>query len=251
MDPSAEQLDAEARAAADAAAAAAQAEVAREAAAAEADAKAAESASVLASIFQAIRESNDKIEAFGRKLDTVSSSLDGLNDRADKTDKRLKDQKAFFSGPGLISEHKEELKTLILDTMVEGKAELSMVSADFTADLNKVTEKRSTTDGRLSSLQSKFDQIQTSAARKPSGALNSSSTWMRTATPSKRDRPALLGPRAAGLKSLARTTTRNPSPKLESRWIRRPRRPPVARPLCPPRAPCCVDHPPAPRGLSR
>ena len=50
-------------------------------------------------------------------------------------------EKAFFSGPGLISEHKDELRTLILGTMVEGKAELSMVSANFTADLTRVTEK--------------------------------------------------------------------------------------------------------------
>ena len=53
-------------------------------------------------------------------------------------------EKAFFSGPGLISEHKDELRTLILGTMVEGKAELSMVSANFTADLTRVTEKLST-----------------------------------------------------------------------------------------------------------
>ena len=131
MDPDAEQLDAEARAAADAAAAAAQAEVARAAAAAEADAKAkaAESAATLAGILQAIKESSDKIEALGLKLDAVTSSLDGLNDRADKTDERLKKQKDFFSGPGLIGEHKEELKPLILGTVVENKAELSMVSA--------------------------------------------------------------------------------------------------------------------------
>ena len=31
----------------------------------------------------------------------------------------------------------------------------------------------------------------------------------------------------------------------------RPRRPPVARPMWPKCDPCCVDHPPAPRGLSR
>jgi len=28
--------------------------------------------------------------------------VDGLNDRADKTDERLKKQKEFFSGPGLV-----------------------------------------------------------------------------------------------------------------------------------------------------
>ena len=61
---------------------------------------------------------------------------------------------------------------------------------------------------------------------------------------------ALLGP--GGVKSRARTTTRPPSrSKLESRWFRRPRRPPVARPMWPKCDPCCVDHPPAPRGLSR
>ena len=69
------------------------------------------------------------------------------------------------------------------------------------------------------------------------------------AATSKRDRPTLLGPRATGLKSLARTTTRTPSPKLESRWIRRPRRPPVARPLCP-LAPPVVSTTPSHPGAS-
>jgi len=88
-----------------------------------------------------------------------------IDDRADKTDKKPKDYKAFFSGPGLISEHKDELRMLIKDTMVEGNAELSV----FSADLTKVTERLSTTDGRISSLQSKFDQLQTSEASPPSG----------------------------------------------------------------------------------
>ena len=172
MDPNAEQLDAEARAAA---AAAAQAEVARAAAQAEADAKekADENAATLAGIFKAIKDSSDKIDKIESKLDAVTSSLDGLNDRADKTDEKLKKQKDFFSGPGLIGEHKEELRSLILGTVVENKDQLSMVSVDdmdklsrvsdgFSADLDKVVQKLSTTDGRLSSLQSKYDQIQTS-----------------------------------------------------------------------------------------
>jgi len=62
--------------------------------------------------------------------------VDGLNDRADKTDERLKKQKEFFSGPGLVGEHKEESKSLILGTVAENKAELSMVSAD---DLSKLS----------------------------------------------------------------------------------------------------------------
>jgi len=171
MDPNAEQLDAEARAAA---AAAAQAEVARAAAQAEAN----ESAATLAGILKAITDSSDKIDKIELKLDAVTTSLDGLNDRADKTDERLRKQKEFFSGPGLLGEHKEELKSLILGTVVENKSELSMVSADdmdklsrvsdgFTADLDKVVQKLSTTDGRLSSLQSKYDQIQTSSPQTP------------------------------------------------------------------------------------
>ena len=92
-------MDAEARAAA---AAAAQAEVARAAAQAEADAKekAAESAATLAGILQAIRDSSDKIDKIELKLDAVTSSLDGLNVRADKTDERLKKQKDF--SPALV-----------------------------------------------------------------------------------------------------------------------------------------------------
>ena len=77
-------MDAEARAAA---AAAAQAEVARAAAQPEAEAdakeKAAESAATLAGILQATRDSSDKIDKIELKLDAVTSSLDGLNDRAD------------------------------------------------------------------------------------------------------------------------------------------------------------------------
>jgi chromosome segregation ATPase len=113
----------DARAAADAAATAAQAEVARAAVAA--DAQAAENASLLAGILQAIRESNDKIESLDRKFDTKFDTLSSSID-------------------GL------NLKTL------------STVSEGFTADLNKVTRQISTTDGRLSSLQSKYGQIQTS-----------------------------------------------------------------------------------------
>jgi len=127
MDANAEQSDRDARAAADAAATAAQAEVARAAIAA--DAQAAENASLLAGILQATRESNDKIESLDRKFDTkfgtVSSSIDGLKDRADKTDERLKKQKDFFSGPSFLGEHNEESKSLILSTVVENKAELS------------------------------------------------------------------------------------------------------------------------------
>ncbi|EGB04316.1 hypothetical protein AURANDRAFT_67320 [Aureococcus anophagefferens] len=59
--------------------------------------------------------------------------------------------------------------------MVENKDQLSMVSADdldklsrvsdgFTAGLDKVTQQLTTTDGRLAKLQSKYDQIQTSAS---------------------------------------------------------------------------------------
>jgi hypothetical protein len=169
MDPNAEQLDAEARAAA---AAAAQAEVARAAAQAEAN----ESAATLAGILKAITDSSDKIDKIELKLDAVTTSLDGLNDRADKTDERLRKQKEFFSGPGLLGEHKEELKSLILGTVVENKSELSMVSADdmdklsrvsdgFTADLDKVVQKLSTTDGRLSSLHGKATYISHSRSK--------------------------------------------------------------------------------------
>ena len=64
--------------------------------------------------------------------------------------------KAFFSGPGLISEHKEELRTLILDTMVKGKANLSMVSAD---DLNKLSMVSAdfTSFGLLGDTKGQFD----------------------------------------------------------------------------------------------
>jgi hypothetical protein len=44
---------------------------------------------------------------------------------------------------------------------------LSRVSDGFTADLDKVVQQLSTTDGRLSSLQSKYDQIQTSSPQTP------------------------------------------------------------------------------------
>ena len=103
MDPSAEQLDADASAAA---AAAAQAEVARAAAQAEADAKekaekAAENAATLAGILRAITDSSDKIDKIELKLDAVTSSLDNLNVRADKTEEKLKKQKDFFSGRAL------------------------------------------------------------------------------------------------------------------------------------------------------
>ena len=118
MDPSVEQLDADTRAAAAAAAAAAQAEVARAAAQAEAEKAAEDPAATLAGIFKAIKDSSDKIDRMELKLDTVTSSLDSLNVRADKTEEKLKKQKEFFSGPGLIDEHKDDLKSLILGTMV-------------------------------------------------------------------------------------------------------------------------------------
>ena len=38
------------------------------------------------------------------------------------------------------------------------------MSDGFTADLDKVTQQLTTTDGRLAKLQSKYDQIQTSAS---------------------------------------------------------------------------------------
>ena len=170
MDPSVEQLDADARAAA---AAAAQAEVARAAAQAEAEKAAEDPAATLAGIFKAIKESGDKIDKIESKLDTVTSSLDSLNVRADKTEEKLKKQKEFFSGSGLIDEHKDDLKSLILGTMVENKDQLvsaddldklSRVSEGFTADLDKVTQQLTTTDGRVAKLQSKYDQIQTSAS---------------------------------------------------------------------------------------
>ena len=101
MDPSVEQLDADARAAA---AAAAQAEVARAAAQAEAEKAAEDPAATLAGIFKAIKDSSDKIDRMELKLDTVTSSLDSLNVRADKTEEKLKKQKEFFSGPGLIAD---------------------------------------------------------------------------------------------------------------------------------------------------
>ena len=39
-------------------------------------------------ILQAIKDSSDKIDKIELKLDAVTSSLDGLNDRADKTDEK-------------------------------------------------------------------------------------------------------------------------------------------------------------------